>query len=185
MTAKAQRAALITAIRRNFPDVKVECSELSWLKVPETGRMDGVLERIFAALTDYRGYTGFATAGRRLVCDIVIPSQRLICEYDERQHFTVPRAIALQLYPNNVTICFDRAEWIAHCKSIGATDTDPVYRDEQRAFYDSVRDILASANGYRIARLKHGAIDWQTCDADKEISTLFSVRPLRNFPETP
>jgi len=185
MSAKAQRAALISAIRKSFPDAKVECSDLPWLRVPEASRIDDALGRIFAALTSYRGHTGFATAGRRLVCDIVIPSQRLIVEYDERQHFTVPRAIALQLYPNNVTICFDRTEWIAHCKSIAATDNDPIYRDEQRAFYDSVRDILASVNGYRVARLKHGAVDWQTCDADKELSTLFSARPVRNSRGTP
>ncbi|EQD30508.1 hypothetical protein B1B_18366, partial [mine drainage metagenome] len=168
---EAQRAALITAIRRNFPDTKVECSDLSWLRVPETGRIDGPLGRIFAALTNHRGHAGFATAGRRLVCDIVIPSKRLIIEYDERQHFTAPRAVALRLYPKDTAICFDRAGWIAHCDAIAATDNDPPYRDEQRAFYDSVRDILASANGYRVARLKHGALDWQTCDADRELST--------------
>ena len=176
MTAKTQRAALITAVRRNFPDAKVECSDLSWLRVPETGRIDGPLGRIFAVLTNHRGHTGFATAGRRLVCDIVIPSQQLIIEYDERQHFTAPRAVALRLYPKDTAICFDRAEWIAHCNAIAATDNDPPYRDEQRAFYDSVRDILASANGYRVARLKHGALDWQICDADRELSKFFSVR---------
>lgn len=185
MTARAQRVALIAAIRMNFSDAKVECSDLPWLRVPETGRIGGSLERIFAALTSHRGHTGFATAGRRLVCDIVIPSQRLIVEYDERQHFTAPRAIALRLYPKDTAVCFDRAEWIAQCDAIAAIDNDPPYRDEQRAFYDSVRDILASANGYRVARLKHGALDWQNCDADKELSTLFSVRPLRQNSRTP
>lgn len=180
VTAKAQRAALIAAIRRNSPDAQVECSDLSWLRVPETARMNGPLRQIFAALTNHRGYSGFATAGRRLVCDIVIPSKRLIVEYDERQHFTAPRAIALKLYPKDTAICFDRAEWIAHCNAIVATDNDPPYRDEQRAFYDSVRDLLASANGYRVARLKHGTLDWQTCDADKELSTLFSMRPFQH-----
>jgi hypothetical protein len=182
MTAKTQRAALITAVRRNFPDSKVECSDLSWLRVPETGRINGSLGQIFAALTNHRGHTGFATAGRRLVCDIIIPSQRLIIEYDERQHFTAPRAVALSLYPKDIAICFESAAWIAHCNAIAATDNDPPYRDEQRAFYDSVRDILASANGYRVARLKHGALDWQTCDADRELSKLFAVRPSRKNP---
>jgi hypothetical protein len=182
MTAKAQRAALIAAIRRSLPDAQVECSDLPWLRVPETARMNGPLGQIFTALTDHRGHSGFATAGRRLVCDIVIPSKRLIVEYDERQHFTAPRAIALKLYPKDTAICFDRAEWIAHCNAIAAKDNDPPYRDEQRAFYDSVRDILASANGYRVVRLKHGALDWQTCDADtelSELSALFAMRPLR------
>lgn len=180
MTAKAQRAALIAAIRRSLPDAQVECSDLPWLRVPETTRMNGPLRQIFTTLTNHRGHSGFATAGRRLVCDIVIPSKRLIIEYDERQHFTAPRAIALKLYPTDTAICFDRAEWIAHCNTIAAKDNDPPYRDEQRAFYDSVRDILASANGYRVVRLKHGTLDWQTCDADKELSALFSMRPSQD-----
>jgi very-short-patch-repair endonuclease len=169
MIAREQRAALVTAIRKKFSDAKIECSDLPWLRVPKIACMDGPLKTIFAALHRHRGHTAFATEGRKLVCDIVIPSQRLIVEYDERQHFSMPRAIALRLYPKHTLICFDTAEWIAHCDAIAATDNDPPYRDEQRAFYDSARDILAGANGYRVVRLKHGAFDWQTSDADAEI----------------
>ena len=175
MTAREQRAALIAAIRRNFSDAKIEYSDLPWLRVPTIAAMDGPLGAIFAALCRHRGHAAFATAGRRLACDIVIPSQRLIVEYDERQHFSVPRAIALRLYPEDTPVGFDTTEWIAHCDAIAATDNDPPYRDEQRAFYDSVRDILAGANGYRVVRLKHGAFDWQTGNADTEILRCFSV----------
>src|ERR1700730_16553189 len=133
MTAKEQRAALVAAIRRKFPDVKIERSDLPWLRVSEIGLINGPLGQIFAALRRYRGHTGFATSGRRLVCDIIIPSQRLIVEYDERQHFTVPRAITLQLYPKDTAICFDRAEGLAICEAIAATKSDPPYRDEQTA----------------------------------------------------
>lgn len=178
MTPKAQRAALIAAIRSIFADTKVECSDLLWLRVPDVHELDGALGLIFGALGRHRGYAGFASPGRRLLCDVVIPSQRLIIEYDERQHFTIPRAITLGLYPKDAAICFDRDEWIAHCKAIAATDNDPPYRDEQRAFYDSIRDLLASANGYRVARLKHGFLDWRTCDATKELAMLFSPKPL-------
>ena len=180
MTGREQRAALIKLIRKRFPDAKVECADLPWLRVPTPADIGKPLSTIFAALCGHRGHSDFATAGRKLVCDIVIPSQRLIVEYDERQHFSQPRAIALRLYPKKATIGFDAAEWIAHCDQIAAIDNDPPYRDEQRAYYDSVRDILASANGYRVVRLKHGTFDWQTPDADNELSELFSVRPLRN-----
>jgi hypothetical protein len=87
-------------------------------------------------------------------------------EYDERQHFTKPRAMALGLYLQDVVVGFDRAEWIAHDNKIAAKDDDPPYRDEQRAFYDSVRDLLVPLNGYRVVRLKHGARDWRMSDVE-------------------
>jgi hypothetical protein len=43
---------------------------------------------------------------------------------------------------------------------IDAHDPSPVYRDEQRTFLDSCRDLLAAENGWRVIRLKDGAIDW-------------------------
>jgi predicted amidohydrolase len=134
------------------------------------------LKTIFSALCRHRGHNAFAIGGRRLVCDIIIPSEGLIVEYDERQHFTKPRAIALRLYPQATAIGFDAAEWIAHCDRITAIDNDPQYRDEQRAFYDSVRDILAGANGYRVVRLKHGTFDWRSANAGEELLRQISVR---------
>jgi hypothetical protein len=180
MIAREQRAALITSLLKKYPDAKVECSDLPWLRVPKIATMDAPLRTIFAALRRHRGHTAFATEGRRLVCDIVIPSQCVIVEYDERQHFSMPRAIALGLYPRDASIGFDVAEWIAHCKTIAATDNVPSYRDEQRAFYDSVRDILAGANRYRVIRLKHGAIDWLAKNRNRDILRLLSVRPNRS-----
>lgn len=185
MSAKDQRAALITTIRRIFPDVQVECSDLSWLRVPEIGQLDGQLGPIFDALKRHRGHKDFATGGRRLACDIVIPSRQVIVEYDERQHFSVPRAIALRHYPGNIAVGFDVAQWIAHCEAIAAVDNDPPYRDEQRAFYDSVRDVLAGKNGYRVVRLKHGAFDWESASADREILRQFSVHPNAANQSTP
>jgi len=185
MIARNQRPALIAAIRRKFPDAKTEYSDIPWLRVPEINRSNGPLQKIFQALQAYRGHAAFATPGRRLVCDIVIPSQQLIVEYDERQHFSAPRAISLRLYPKDMPLCFNREEWIAHCDAIAAKDNDLRYRDEQRAFYDSVRDILAAINGYRVARLKHGAINWETCNADEEIMRRLSIRHTTPDPLVP
>ena len=67
----------------------------------------------------------------------------MIIEYDERQHFTEQRAKSLAYYPSNRNLGFDKDKWREACENIKATDKDPLYRDEQRAFYDSVRDILA------------------------------------------
>ena len=67
---------------------------------------------------------------------------------------------------------FSRSEWIEYCEAIYAHDNAPAFRDEQRAFYDSARDLLASASGYRVVRIKDGALDWTSCDTNTEISKL-------------
>ena len=172
MNAGAQRTALIAALKQKFDDVQTECRNLPWLTVPDMERLNGPLKRVFNALVRHRGYTEFATPGHKLACDIVIPARKLIIEYDERQHFTAPRAIALKCYPEGTVVGFERSEWIEYCEAIDAHDNAPVFRDEQRAFYDSARDLLASANGYRVVRIKDGAIDWTSGDTNTELSKL-------------
>lgn len=39
------------------------------------------------------------------------------------------------------------------------------FRDETRAFYDSVRDIEAYGHGYRLIRIMHGQFDFSREDA--------------------
>lgn len=171
--SKQQRAALIALIRRLSPDALVECSEFDWLAVPQEPLLPRDLKQIHFDLSRYRGHTQFATEGRKLSCDIVIPSEKTIIEYDERQHFTTPRAIALRHYPRGIALGFDVAEWINHCQIIDAKDNDPPYRDEQRAFYDSIRDLNAAANGYRMIRLRNGAVDWTGTNAEESLSKMF------------
>ena len=48
------------------------------------------------------------------------------------------------MYPEELTLGFDRSKWIALCERIHARDNDPLYRDEQRAWYDTLRDFLPS-----------------------------------------
>jgi hypothetical protein len=50
-TPKEQRAALIAAARKNFPDVRIESSDLSWLRVPEIAQIDGPLGQNFRSAT--------------------------------------------------------------------------------------------------------------------------------------
>ncbi len=113
-----------------------------WLVVPDPNMMpDGVLKYIHTKLSRCRGYSDFVTPRYRLRCDFYVPSRGLVIEYDERQHFTMQRAAALQLYPSKLQLGFDIEEWIVSCNRIKAIDNSPVYRDEQRAFYDSMRDL--------------------------------------------
>ncbi|MGA2262880.1 MAG: hypothetical protein ABSH28_15780 [Acidobacteriota bacterium] len=114
----------------------------------------------------------FATYGLQLACDFYLPDQRLIVEYDERQHFTRPRALSLALYPSELDLGFDRAEWIRSCERTDAHDSSPAYRDEQRAYYDAVRDILAAQNGVRLVRLRHDEQDWTAPNAGEVLSRI-------------
>jgi hypothetical protein len=46
---------------------------------------------------------------------------------------------------------FDRDMWLSRCRTIGAEDHDPPFRDEQRSWYDTLRDFVDStgvASGY-------------------------------------
>src|SRR5262249_12893858 len=69
---------------------------------------------------------------------------------------------------------FDRQEWLATCRTIQATDPTPPYRDEQRAFYDSLRDILAARNGVRLIRLRDGTFDWTGPGAEAQTGNLLA-----------
>ncbi|MCL1834460.1 MAG: hypothetical protein FWG49_08170 [Leptospirales bacterium] len=68
-------------------------------------------------------------------------SQEFILEFDESQHFTHLRKIALENYPKTLNLGFNREKWMDLCKSLDRHDIDPIYRDEQRAWYDTLRDF--------------------------------------------
>ncbi len=58
-------------------------------------------------------------------------------------------AASLRAYPTDILLGFDKKRWIQLADEIRAGDNSPVYRDEQRAFYDSIRDIMAAKIGLR------------------------------------
>lgn len=100
------------------------------------------LKQIYKALEDYRGLKDFVRTKTLPNCDFFVPNPGLIVEFDESQHFTVARKIALELYPNKMGIGFSTKKWIELCEKINAKDNYPPYRDEQRAWYDTLRDFL-------------------------------------------
>lgn len=83
-----------------------------------------------------------------------------IIEVDEAQHFTPPRASTLVHYPSDVRTAFDRRVWTE--RSAGATKlrgggfgrpTPPLFpepggRHLQRAFRDSLADLLPAQHGW-------------------------------------
>jgi hypothetical protein len=90
-----------------------------------------------------------------------------ILEFDESQHFTSARKITLELYPD-LTLGFDRRKWIELCLSIDAKDNSPPYRDEQRAWYDTLRDFLPELADLKpTVRLFARDLRWCSLNPDK------------------
>lgn len=142
----SQKIALERLLKDRYGQIQTEV-KFVWLIVPSSVSMDKEISSIAAKLTSYHGHIGFFKPGISLKCDFLVPSNRYIIEYDERQHFTIPRDISLSLYPDDLILGFDLIEWREYCQRIRAKDPTPPYRDEQRAFYDTLRDVLAVRNG--------------------------------------
>ena len=102
----------------------------------------GKLEEIYETLQSHRGFKEFVKAKTLPNCDFFIPNPGFIVEFDESQHFTLLRKITLEEYPTNLELGFSKEKWIGLCNEINAKDNDPPYRDEQRAWYDTLRDFL-------------------------------------------
>lgn len=102
----------------------------------------GKLREIYGALQNHRGFKGFVKTKILPHCDFFVPNPGFVVEFDESQHFTESRRIALESYPEKLDLGFDMEKWIELCTRIKAKDNDPPYRDEQRAWYDTLRDFL-------------------------------------------
>lgn len=124
------------------------CVETNWdLNLP--CRLEDYLKTDFAmplkainrALQKYRGFEQFVRSSKLPRIDFFVPSKNLIVEFDESQHFTKAREIALHHYPKDLQYGFSLERWIKLCQELNKRDNDPPYRDEQRAWYDTLRDF--------------------------------------------
>jgi len=102
------------------------------------------LKDIFSSLKRYRGHDCFTRTPDLPRVDFYVPNPGIIVEFDESQHFTLCRKESLLKYPKTLRIGFDANKWIELCDKIKAKDNDPPFRDEQRAWYDTLRDFLPS-----------------------------------------
>ncbi len=144
-----------------------------WMRTPS--KMDDLYNRIFNALYQYRhSDQKFARLNYELRCDFVSESHKTIIEYDERQHFSAARAIALNAY-KEISLDYDRDLWIRACEEVDAHDNAPAYRDEGRAFFDSTRDIQAYRNGFKLVRIMHGQIDFTKEDAYEKLLNILNI----------
>ena len=125
------------------------------------------LSKIYSALTKYRGYTDFVHSKRLNRSDVYIPKKKILIETDEMQHFTEARLVALKNYPRSLEPAYNVKAYKQKCKKINAKDGDPEYRDEQRAWYDTIRDFLPKIcpdQVSQVIRIPLGFYPWCSLD---------------------
>ena len=114
--------------------------------------------------------------------------KNIIVELDETQHFTGARAAALSAYPDSLELGFDRDKWIDLCHEIDAHDDYPEYRDEQRAWYDTLRDFLPLIDGYKpTQRIYMGDFQWCLLDENnyEDVKAFKTIISGKQFVYTP
>ena len=133
--------------------------------------IDPVLRDVAGVLEGYRGY-GVGTFVRTQMlaaCDYWIPDPGFIVEFDESQHFTRLRKLALAVYADEYPLGFAARRWLELCEHHDARDNDPPFRDEQRAWYDTLRDLVPSIVGLQpTVRLYARDRIWCSLDLDSE-----------------
>jgi hypothetical protein len=169
-----QKSALQKLLQKCFGLMQAE-KQFDWLKTPSIDALPSEYQKIYQALVNYRGFKNFFRSGFKLACDFFFENEKLIFEYDERQHFSYARKVTLENYPEYIELGFSKDDWIKECEIIRASDKTPKDRDESRAFYDSVRDIEAYRHGYRLIRIKHGEFNWGKLGAEKHLARLIKL----------
>jgi len=149
-----------------IPEHRVYCATLpeNYLDKPCYAALSG----IYRSLRQYRGAEDFVRADYVKI-DFYVPEPGFAVEFDESQHFTRPRHIALEAYPPHLKVGYSVHQWKTHCEEIDAHDNDPPYRDEQRAWYDTLRDFLPEIKGFLpTVRLYAGEMVWCEMDPGNE-----------------
>ena len=127
------------------------------------------LRDVARALESYRGHgiDAFVRSSVLAPCDHWVPDPGFIVEFDESQHFTQARKLALSAYADTQTLGFSARRWMELCDRHDAKDNDPPFRDEQRAWYDTLRDLVPPTHGYQpTVRLYARDRVWCSLDPD-------------------
>lgn len=137
-----------------------------------------ILNDIFLSLQEYRGHASFIRTFELPRVDFYVPNPGLIVEFDESQHFTACRKVALLKYPETFISGFDLNKWMDLCNKIDAKDNNPPFRDEQRAWYDTLRDFLPTIKNLQ-PTIRLYSKDYHWCNLDPEIES--DVDMFRRF----
>ena len=133
--------------------------------------IEPVLRNVAGALEGYRGHGVDTFVRRRMLagCDYWVPDPGFILEFDESQHFTAPRKLVLAVYADGHPLGFAAGRWLELCEQHDARDDDPPFRDEQRAWYDTLRDLVPSIKGLQpTVRLYARDRVWCSLDLDSK-----------------
>ena len=107
----------------------------------EQSPISDILGTIYTVLQNSRGFHSFVRRETLPRCDFLVPNPGFIVEFDESQHFSLMRKLTLDLYPSFLHFGFECARWRRLCDKLHSCDNDPPFRDEQRAWYDTLRDF--------------------------------------------
>ena len=130
-----------------------------------------VLRDVAGVLEGYRGYSvgTFVRTPVLAGCDYWVPDPGFIVEFDESQHFTILRKLALAVYADEHPLGFAARRWLELCQQHDARDNDPLFRDEQRAWYDTLRDLVPPIVGLQpTVRLYARDLVWCSLDLDSK-----------------
>ncbi|RLD40441.1 MAG: hypothetical protein DRI89_12035 [Bacteroidetes bacterium] len=126
------------------------------------------LENIFHQLQKYREHAEFVRSKRLPNVDYFV-KDKFILEFDESQHFTKPRLLALENYSDKLSLGYKKEKWMELCEKLNKKDNDPPFRDEQRAWYDTLRDFAPTFLGIKpTIRLFASDYVWCSLDANKK-----------------
>ena len=169
--------AILTAI---YGECRVN-HQFAWPARPEAYAdtiVGNTLKSIYEALGDWRGHRDFAKSALVPPCDFYLTAPPFILEFDESQHFSQARLLALRLYPKTMQMGFSLSRWQDLCREINAVDDQPVDRDERRAWYDTLRDLVPIVHGFKpTVRLYAGEVQWCAFNAANE-THLETLKPF-------
>lgn len=159
-----RREAFRKALELRWGTVLTEwkCSSIVVPDLTNRTSLDADLAAVLQAIENHRNIRVSGRSGHQLAFDLFVEQEKLPIEFDERQHFTPLRAVSLQAYPPRIHLGFSKSRWTHLAKEIRAGDNSPIYRDEQRAYYDSIRDIVAPRAGLRpVIRVFEEDVAWE------------------------
>lgn len=164
----ARREALRKVLAQQWGPVETE-KKFQGISVPDLKSRSSMEPVLFHILQNIEAHRRIEVQGKMnwlLAFDFFLPRIGVVVEFDERQHFTPLRATALKAYPTEIELGFDKARWIQLSEEIRAGDNSPIYRDEQRAFYDAIRDITVSKVGLKpVVRIFEEDVQWEKEEA--------------------
>lgn len=113
---RKQKGYLHALLYNIFGQVETE-KTYDWATTP---RKENLYVDIIVNIEKICGTRNFAYKECNLKFDFVCEKQKLIIEYDEQQHFTRQRKIALMSYPSDIHLYYSKKRWIKACDDINA-----------------------------------------------------------------